>query len=151
MKTKKVTFSLVVLISIFYATNLSAQSLGCKMATVDTEKSYSETDPLVKRYNNMFNQLDSKYIETKQQIADMTVVAKNELEKIGLTEPMINIMEGICRLIDRNTRTMKYAENISCYIIFRSQGFNHSEALKNMQDLLTVTGMESIIKSLTGK
>ena len=97
----------------------------------------------------MFNQLSSKYVETEQRIADMTVVAKDELEKIGLREPMINIMEGICRLTDRKTKSKKYADNVSCYIIFRSQGFDHTEALIKIQDLLSVMGMESIIKSLT--
>jgi len=127
------------------------QSLGYKMATIDTKEYYSETDPLVKRYNNMFDQLDVKFIESEDRIADMTVVAKNELEKIGLNEPMINIMEGICRLVDVNTKTRKYADNVSCYIIFRSQGFNHSAALKEMQDLLTVMSMETIIMTLSGK
>jgi len=138
-------------VTFFKIANISGQSLGCKMATVDNEKYYTEEDPLVKRYNNMFNQLDVKYIETKQQIADMTVVARKELANIGLKEPMINIMEGICRLIDRNTQNKKYSDNVACYIIFRSQGFNHTQALAKMQDLLSIMSMESIIRTLSGK
>ncbi|MCJ7449358.1 MAG: hypothetical protein MUO72_16910 [Bacteroidales bacterium] len=151
MKTVGNAFYLLLFMSLLNLSNVQGQSLGCKMATVDTKKYYTETDPLVKRYNNMFNQLDVKYLETKDQIADMTVTAKNELENIGLSEPMINIMEGICRLTDTKTKSKRYSENVSCYIIFRSQGFNHSDTLKKMQDLLAIMSMESIIKSLTGK
>lgn len=151
MKIKLNFIALFVFITLLNISNLNSQSLGCKMATVDTKKYYTETDPLVKRYNNMFNQLDVKYLENKDQIADMTVTAKNELEKIGLNEPMINIMEGISRLTDANTKNKKYADNISCYIIFRSQGFSHYDALKKMQDLLSVMTMDSIIRTLSGK
>jgi hypothetical protein len=151
MRTKVNAHFFLTFLILLNINNLSGQSLGCKMATVDTKKYYTDADPLVKRYNNMFNQLDVKYIENKDQIADMTVTAKNELENIGQIEPMINIMEGICRLTDSNTKNKKYAENITCYIIFRSQGFNHGDTLKKMQDLLSVMSMESIIKSLTGK
>jgi hypothetical protein len=148
MNAKKVTSLLTVLILFFNTANLEAQSSGCKMAIIDTKKSYGEDDPLVKRYNNMFTQLSAKYVETEERIADMTLQAKNELEKIGLRESMISIMEGICRLTDRKTKSKKYADNVSCYLRFRAQGFDHSEALIKIQDLLSVMAMESIVKSL---
>ena len=132
----------------FLATNLSAQSMGLKLATISDGKYYTEADSLVKRYNNILNQLDAKYIETKEQIGDMTSVAKKELASIGLSEPLINIMEGISRLIDQNTQKKEYADNIVCYIILRSKGFNHVDTLKTLQDLLTPMSMESVMKSI---
>jgi len=149
MKTKKnrtvLFFGMLLLLC---APNLSAQSLGYKLAMVQTGKVAIEDDLLTKRFNSLLKQLDEKYTENQTQIADMTVTAKNELNKEGISQPMINIMESINLLIDLKTKVKSYADNITVYIILRHQGHNHVDAIKNLQDLLTLMSMQEIKKAL---
>jgi hypothetical protein len=139
-------FTLLTLCACF--SNLSAQSIGYKLAVIEKNGYVSENDLLVKRFNNIVNQLDIKYIENKEQIGDMTVSGRNQLIEMGIKEQMINVMEGICRLTDLYTKKKQYSDNVSCYLILRSKGFSHDEALKKLQDLLNSMSMEEIKKSI---
>ena len=125
-----------------------AQTMGCKLATVSDGKYHADSEPIVKRYNNILSQLDNKYIETQERIADMLTVAKRELANDGLSEPLINIMEGINLLNDRYTTNKKFSDNVSLYIIFRHQGHSHSATLQNMQMLLSAGSMDAIMKEM---
>jgi len=127
---------------------LSAQTIGCQLATINDGKHHTETEPIVKRYNNILNQLDSKYIETKDRIGDMLTVAKRELAHDGLSEPLINIMEGIYLLNDNYTTNKKFADNVSLYIILRHKGHSHSASIQNMQMLLNAGSMDEIMKEM---
>lgn len=142
---------ILVLICVLFTFSLSAQSLGAGLALLDTGKHYSETDPLPKRYNNILNQLADKYIESKERIADITVVGKKELADVGLSEPMINMMEGILKLRDVYTITKRYSENVSVYVVIRGRGRDHAEALAGLQSLLSQFSMETILKTATGQ
>lgn len=125
-----------------------SQTIGCKLATVSDGKYHTESDPLVKRYNKILTQLDNKYVETNERIADMTTVAKNELANDRFSEPLINIMEGINLLSDKYTSNKKYADNVSLYIILRHQGNGHSSAVQNMQKLLNTGSMDAIMNEM---
>jgi hypothetical protein len=122
--------------------------MGCKLATISDDKYHTDSEPIVKRYNNILNQLDSKYIENKERIADMLTVAKRELANDGLSEPLINIMEGINLLNDKYTTNKKFAENVTLYIILRHKGHSHSATIQNMQILLNAGSMEAIMKEM---
>lgn len=127
---------------------LSAQTIGCQLATINDGKHHTETEPIVKRYNNILNQLDSKYIENKERIGDMLTVAKRELANDGLSEPLINIMEGINLLNDRYTSNKKFADNVTLYIILRHKGHSHSASIQNIQMLLNAGSMDEIMKEM---
>src|SRR4030042_6157674 len=103
MKTVKAFFLIAMTLLILFSSNLSAQSVGYKLATIENNGYVDEDDLLVKRFNNIVNQLDIKYIENKEQIGNMTVAGRNQLIKIGISQQMINIMEGISRLIDTHS------------------------------------------------
>jgi cell division protein ZapA (FtsZ GTPase activity inhibitor) len=124
------------------------QTIGCKMASVSDGKYHSENEAIVKQYNNIFNQLAAKYIESKERIADMTTVAKDKLAESGQSEPLINIMTGINLLSDKYTTNKKYADNIVLYISLREQGRSHENTLQNIQKLLNVGSMDEIMKQL---
>lgn len=130
---------------------MTAQSIGCKLAMLDTGKSLTDGDLLSKRYSNIIHQLTLKYIESDERICDISVVGKRFLNKAGIDESMINIMEGILKLIDLKTRTKQYSENVSMYVVIRQNGNGHYEALSKLQDLLSQMSMESIVKIYTGK
>lgn len=138
---------ILILVCSFFTFSIYAQSWGVKLAMIDTGKSYSENDLLPKRYNNILEQLTYKYVESKERIADLTVVAKRQLEKVGLSEPMINIMEGILKIKDVKTITKQYADNTAVYITIRQNGRDHAEALADLQSLLYQFSMETIVKT----
>ena len=132
----------------FLITVINAQTMGCKLATISDGKYHTDSEPIVKRYNNILNQLDNKYIETDERIADMLSVAKRELADDGLSEPIINIMEGINLLSDKYTRNKKFADNVTLYIILRHKGHSHSATIQNMQKLLNAGSMDEIMKEM---
>jgi hypothetical protein len=130
---------------------MSAQSIGCKLAMLDTGKSLTDGDLLSKRYSNILHQLTLKYIESEERICDISVVGKRLLNESGIDESMINIMEGILKLRDLKTKTKKYSENVSIYVAARQNGNGHYEALSKLQDLLSQVSMETIVKMSTGE
>lgn len=140
------------LVGIFlYSCIISAQSIGAKLAMLDTGKPLTDSDLLSKRYTNILHQLTLKYIESDERICDISTVGKRLLNEAGIDESMINIMEGILKLQDLKTRTKKYSENVSMYVAARQNGNSHYEALSKLQDLLSQISMETIVKISTGK
>lgn len=132
----------------FLFVEMSSQTWGCKLASISDGYIHTDSEPIAKRYNNILNQLESKYIETQERIADMLTVAKSELANVGLSEPLINIMEGINLLNDKYTTNKKFAEYVTLYIILRRKGYTHIETIQNMQVLLNVESMDAIIKDM---
>jgi len=144
----KVVFLFSILIFLANSFNLHAQSIGYKMAVVEKNGYVSENDLLVKRFDNLLQQLDKKYIDDKQQIADKTVTAKQILEEKGIKESMIKLMEGMSTIYDTKNKYKKYNEYLSCYLILRIQGRNHDETIKVLQSLLNSLGIQGLLKSL---
>ena len=148
IKKTKVVFLFSILIFLASILNLHAQSIGYKMAVVEKNGYVSENDLLVKRFDNLLQQLDKKYIDDKQQIADKTVTAKQILEEKGIKESMIKMMEGMNTIYDTKNKYKKYNEYLSCYLILRIQGRNHDETIKVLQSLLNSLGIQGLLKSL---
>lgn len=101
----------------------------------------SEDNLIVKRFDNLLGQLDNKYVENEQQLGDMTYKAKQLLEERGIKESMIKMMEGMNLLFNQKLENQKYAEYISSYIVSRTKGQNHDEAVKGLQELLKSLGV----------
>ena len=123
-------------------------TMGAKMALLSDGKYHSDNEPISKRYENIMNQLDYKYVETKDRIADMTSVCKKELVNIGVEEPLINIMNDILLLNDRYTTNKKYADNIVLYITLRNVGNDHTKTIQGMQNLLNTGSMDQVFKAM---
>jgi hypothetical protein len=132
-------FSLSILL--FGISNISAQSIAYKLATLEKDGYVSENDLMVKRFDNLLGQLDNKYVENEQQLGDMTYKAKQLLEERGIKESMIKMMEGMNLLFNQKLENQKYAEYISSYIVLRTKGQNHDEAVKGLQELLKSLGV----------
>lgn len=126
----------------------SEHSLGYKLAVVETGNYYYESDLKVKRYNSLINQLSGKYVDNKQQIANITVTAKQILTENGIDENMINIMEGMNKIYDLNNSYRKYNEYSSCYVIFRINGYNHDKSLSLLQESINTFGIKGVLKKL---
>jgi hypothetical protein len=114
-------------------------SLEYKLATID--KGYvSNDDVSIARFRSLLQQLDTKYSESKQQIADMSVKAQSMLRDKGLKESLLNIMEGMNKLFS-SPADLIYAEYMAAYVTLRDGGQSHNEAIKGLQTILQSLGI----------
>jgi len=147
MIKRKIFILLLFAIPLFFTSVVSAQSLGYKLATV--EKGYvTENDMLVKRFNSLLKQLANKYVDTKQEIADKTVTAYQLLGENGIYESMVKIMEGMNKIYDLNNSYRKYNEYLTCYVIFRINGYDYDKSLSLLQESINTFGISGTLKKL---
>lgn len=145
---RKVLILLIFIIPLSFTSIVSAQSLGNKLATIEKNGYVSENDILVKRFNSLLKLLDNNYIDTKQEIADKTVTARKLLQENGIDVSMIKIMEGMNKIYDLNNSNRKYNEYLTCYIIFRVNGYNHDKSLSLLQESINTYGINGTLKKL---
>ena len=118
----------------------SEESLEYKLASIDAGRRVAPNDLTVARFRSLLDQLSSKYSEDRQQIADMTVVARDSLREDGVEESLLNIMEGMNQLF--HTRAdLRYAEFSAAYMTLRASGQNHSQALSALRAILQSLGV----------
>jgi hypothetical protein len=125
-----------------------SQSLAYKLAVIERNSFVDKDDLLVKRFNNLLNQLENKYMDSQQRISDATVAAKESLEKGGIKESMITLMEGMNTIYDPSNKSKKYHEYLGSYLIIRLQGRTHKETLLIFQQLLNEVGIKGILNAM---
>jgi len=67
---------------------------------------------------------------------------QNLLNKDGIQESLINIMEGMNQLFPRKIDTQKYAEYAAAYVMLRNKGQIHTEAIRGLQAILRSLGTQ---------
>lgn len=114
------------------------RSIEYKLATID--KGYvSEDDITITRFRSLLQQLDAKYADNKQEIADSTVVAQKTLKNdYGIKETMLNIMEDLNRVYVTKVNP-SYALYATAYVMLRGKGLSRQQA---------IIGTESFLKSI---
>jgi hypothetical protein len=75
-------------------------SLEYKLATVDHGSYVAQDDVTVARFRSLLAQLSSKYAETPKRIADISVKARDTLRGKGISESILNIMEGMNQVLE---------------------------------------------------
>jgi hypothetical protein len=109
------------------------------LATIDG----NDGDPLkVNRYRSLLGQLDDSFVETPEQIADMSANAKAELGKEGIAESVLPIMEAMNTILPVPVANQKYAEYTAAYMTLRVKGQTHEQA---------TSGMRALLASITSK
>lgn len=88
------------------------------------------------RFGALLDQLSGIYIEDKQLIADISVVAQKYMEKRGVHETLLNIMEGMNAVFPVTVQNQNYSECIAAYIAMRLGNYSHSEAVVSLHDLI---------------
>ena len=137
MMKRIVVFLLVGFLFFLLTSPVSAEeSIEYKLAVIDTQEPVERSGIKVARFRSLLNQLSTTYVETKQQIADMTVFAKQDLRKSGIKESMLNMMEGMNKLLPQKISNQKYAEYLTMYITLRDKGQSHTEAISGIKALL---------------
>ena len=92
----------------------------------------------VNRFRSVLKQLASKYPENQQQIGDMTAKAYQILEGKGVSESLLNIMEGMNLVFPERSpiRGYNYSMTLSMYMALRDKGESHQNTLTTMADVL---------------
>jgi len=117
------------------------RSIEYKLATLDKGHVVSEDDVTIARFRSLLQQLDAKYADNKQGIADSTVVAQRLLREEGIEESLLNIMEGMNQLFLLELAELKYTEYATAYVVLRTKGQSHHDAVKGLKALLQSLGI----------
>lgn len=103
------------------------------LATIDG----NDGDPIkVNRYRSLLGQLDAAFVETPEQITDMSANAKAELAKEGIDESVLPIMEAMNTVLPVPIENQRYAEYTAVYMTLRVKGQSHEQATRGMRALL---------------
>jgi len=115
-------------------------SIEYKLATID--KGYvSEDDITITRFRSLLQQLDAKYADNKQGIADSTVMAQKLLREEGIEESLLNIMEGMNQLFSSESVNLEYTEYATAYVVLREKGQSHRDAIVGLRGILQAFGI----------
>ena len=123
---KRLNFLLMVGL-IFSVTNLPAQSLANKLATLEKGTYVAEDDKLVKRFDNLLDQVDKEYDVNKQQISNMTYKLKELLNEKGVVVSMVKVMEGAVQ-----TKVKEYATYLGYYLTLKEKGYDHNTIIESI-------------------
>lgn len=117
-------------------------TLAQRLAILDGGQFVGDDDVKSARYRSLLTQLDGKYIENQQQIANMTLTAHKLLRDKGIEESPLTIMEGVNRLYFNLSHTNEQYANIAgMYSMLRDKGMKHDEALDGMQEIIQGVGL----------
>jgi len=112
------------------------ESLEYQLATINAGRFVTRDHITVARFKSLLNQLSWTYVEDQQQIADMTVKARQILKNDGIDEQIMKIMEGMNILFPKKIENQKYAEYIAAYATLRSKGYTHEIAIQELQAII---------------
>ena len=127
--------------------NLSEYPLAYRLAYLDNGGYIEKDNIIVKRFDYLLKQLDNKFTDDQEAIADITVVGLQELGKKGVKMSLISLMEAMNSLYDSNDEDKDYHEYLSIFVVILSDYNNSDKALKAMQQSLDLIGIEGLLKS----
>jgi len=120
----------------------SISSLAHKLANIN-ERGYVSSDHItVSRFRSLLNQMSDKFNEDEQQISDMSVKALELLEKEGIHERLLNIMEGL-NTLPVTARGLpsswhEYRQYVALYVSARTK-LSHEETIKGLRAFIMET------------
>jgi hypothetical protein len=95
---------------------------------------------MMNRFRSLLGQLDARYIETSQQIGDMTVKAQQMLRDQGVAVRLLDVMEGMNRIPSLGVSNQRYAEYVAMYVVLRQEGQSHEEGIGALSELTNALG-----------
>jgi hypothetical protein len=97
-------------------------------------------DLLEARFQSLLNQLSGTYNSDQGEIADQTVKCQELLQKDGISESLLNIMEGMNQIFDTANHNQKYSQWLAAYIVERDKGVSHDKAISGLNSLAASLG-----------
>ena len=139
---KKISVTTVIVLLLFSSIVFAKDSLEYQLAIIDAGGHVSKNHITITRFRSLLKQLSNTYVEDKQQIADMTVKAQSILRGKGISESLMNIMEGMNQLFYSKINNQKYVSYTSVYIALRDKGQSHKEAMLGLKAILQSLGVK---------
>lgn len=128
-------------VTLLTLTAIADEPIEYKLAVINAGGYVPKDHITVARFRSLLRQLSKTYVENRQQIADMTVMAQKMLRKEGLEESLLNIMEGLNQLFPTPVKNQKYAEYAVAYVTLREKGQSHSQAIQGLIAILESLGI----------
>ena len=143
MQLKLLAFALLILSLALFTiqAHASGESIEYQLACVNAGRRVAQDDITVARFRSLLRQLSDTFVENQQQIADMSVKGLQMLKQDGISESLLNIMEGMNQLFSTKVENQKYAEFISAYLTLRDKGQSHRQAIDGLQGILRSMGI----------
>ncbi|MGA1870701.1 MAG: hypothetical protein ACMUJM_19375 [bacterium] len=117
---------------------IKGETLEYKLALLNGCGSVQENDMEIGHFRNLLDQLSQNYMEDRQQIANMSVVARQTMKKSGIEVSLVNIMEGLNSLFfPQNIKSPRYAHYVLAYANWRKEGFSHQETVEKLQAMIS--------------
>lgn len=66
----------------------------------------------------------------------MSVTARNILRDAGIEETLLNIMQGMDKILSSPIENQSFAEYAAAYTTLRKKGFSHDDAIQGIRELL---------------
>ena len=117
-------------------TRVEEPSLEYKLAAIDRRGAVTPRDPIVARYRSLLDKLAGKWMNTTKTIADATVAGQNSLREKGISESVLNIMDGVNEAPDTPYLNYRYGEHVAMYVTLRAHGRSHAAAVGGLRDAL---------------
>ncbi len=98
------------------------ETVQFKMATIDSKGTISEHDVRVARYRTLLDLLEGKNADGPngdENVASALVAAQNQLEKRGISESLLNLMEGMNQLMHLG-KADSLPDHLGVYVVLRS-------------------------------
>src|SRR5262245_6659508 len=83
------------------STTPADERIEYKLAVVDRGGYVAPDDLVVARFRSLLEQLSTKWRDTPQRLAEMSVKGRNLLRDKGVAESILNIMEGMNQVLVR--------------------------------------------------
>ncbi|MEW6381131.1 MAG: hypothetical protein AB1611_16200 [bacterium] len=118
--------------------NAKEESPEYKLAVLNAEGYVCHDDETVYRFSSLLDQLSSNYGESRQHIANISVIAYKKVRTRDRKDAsLLNIMEGLNKLCYYgDLKDQKYAAHASIYVRLRCMGQSHKQAIKGLQALV---------------
>jgi hypothetical protein len=127
---------LLIIPSICYSFNPKTATLEEKMVFLNNDKSPSSIDQVkVNRFKSIFDSLQLKHPETRQEIADYTVKAQSVLKDAGISESLLEIAESMNNLkLDKRLGKISYKDLVISYVVVRTKGMSRADAVQGLHE-----------------
>ncbi len=134
MCKQNILVTLILGMSLLFSFELhAADPLEYKLACINANEMVSKDHITVTRFRSLLNQLSKSFSEDKESIADMSAKTRELLSNEGINESLLNIMEGINRIVSINGAKRKYAHYAAAYLMLRKMGYGHNETLNSVR------------------
>lgn len=115
---------------------LNSETIEYRLAVINKGGYVRKDDVTVKRFRTLLDQLSENCVEDQQQIANISLIAKDKINSNGMNVPLLNIMEDLNKLVYRELKDERYSKYMFAYVGLRNNGLSHTEAIERLQAII---------------